>query len=123
MTTKYKADCITPLLVYVLKLENDCWYVGKTEKSIAINRGHKQVSTSGWTRLNKPLAMLAVYKFGDMDLVKNLTIKLMAKYGYDKVRGAYGSWANLVLNKEPKPVTEYKLTHNADETNDIDRLF
>jgi ssDNA-binding Zn-finger/Zn-ribbon topoisomerase 1/predicted GIY-YIG superfamily endonuclease len=70
--------------VYVLKLENNKWWVGRTSnlsKGIAI---HEEGQGSSWTRENKVLSTEEVIEDGD--LIK-ITLKYMKKYGWQNIRG------------------------------------
>ena len=72
--------------VYVLRLEDDCWYVGYSadvETRIAshfLGRGAK------WTRIHAPIAVESLQP-GDLKLENVVTIAMMARHGYKRVRG------------------------------------
>jgi len=74
--------------VYILKLEDECWYVGKTAGDIhKRTQYHRNGTGSVWTKLHKPLhiheTFLNVSPFDEDKYTK----EYMAKYGIDKVRG------------------------------------
>jgi predicted GIY-YIG superfamily endonuclease len=73
-------------VTYILKLEDDCWYVGITKNGKVNQRlaNHLNYGASGWTKVHKPVS---VYKVVEGDREEEITKKLIAKYGADKVRG------------------------------------
>jgi predicted GIY-YIG superfamily endonuclease len=82
-----KAQLVFPI-VYVLKLEDDCWYVGIT---MDLNKRLSQHWSEGgakWTKLHKPVAVDKIIFPADADTIENDTTReYMEKYGKDKVRG------------------------------------
>ena len=97
MKSYKKYDYPLPFNVtYVLELEDDCWYVGKTKNGNIDKRlvqHFTQCGAAGWTYTHKPIKVNRVIK-GDREL--ECTQKLCKKYGEDKVRGA-----NFVKVKDP----------------------
>ncbi len=83
-------------IVYVLKLSNDKYYVGKTNK-IPEERFMEHVNGHGseWTRLYKPLLIIKVIENIDKYDEDKITKKYMDKYGIDNVRG--GSYTSVQL--------------------------
>lgn len=84
MFSKYKS--IELRCTYVLKLEDDCWYVGCTNYLNNRLKQHWSSNGSEWTKLHKPIAVAAIYQ-GDYEW--GATKYAIAKYGTKKVRG-YG---------------------------------
>ena len=75
-------------VTYIIKLEHDCWYVGRTKNGSLNKRLTQhltQCGTSGWCYTHKPIQVYRILK-GDRE--KEITKKLIAKYGEDKVRGS-----------------------------------
>ena len=92
-------------VTYILKLEDECWYVGKT-KNGNINKRlnqHFTIGGAGWTKWHKPISVHSVLK-GDREL--EITKKLCKKYGEDKVRGA-----NFVKCEDPSWKHKQKPLH------------
>ena len=90
--------CIMTTNVYVLKLADDCWYIGKAgdvEKRIEQHNGS---SGSAWTRLHKPIRVETIIKDVSPFDEDRYTKEYMAKYGIDKVRG--GSYVTGKLDKQ-----------------------
>jgi len=71
-------------VVYVLKLEDDCYYVGITLNLNQRLAQHWTGSGAGWTKLHKPIEVLrVVYQGHEQDITNDM----IALYGRDKVRG------------------------------------
>lgn len=89
--------------IYVLKLENGNYYVGKSNTIRSTNtRILKHVSGNGseWCKLHKPIDVeIIFYDCDDFDEDK-YTKMYMKKYGIDKVRG--GSYCQINLDKQQK---------------------
>lgn len=89
--------------VYVLELEDNKYYVGKTHNPNTrigehVMNTELKGSGSGWTSLYKPVRILEIIKcFNDLD-EDFTTIKYMKNKGIDNVRG--GSFCELNLPKE-----------------------
>jgi predicted GIY-YIG superfamily endonuclease len=74
-------------IVYVLKLEDDCWYVGLTANLNKRLRNHFSSGGSAWTKLHRPIDLEETTE-GDKAYEKYLTLCYMKKFGIDNVRGA-----------------------------------
>lgn len=92
--------------IYILKLEDGCFYVGKTNNINERINAHKAGNGSEWTRLHKFVSIYKIlYEQDDFEEDKQVK-KLMAHYGIDKVRGGAYSTINLTqmqkdfINKE-----------------------
>lgn len=70
--------------VYVLLLENNKWYVGKTNDLDNRIKEHKRGRGSMWTKINKVKNVKEIIPNGSE---KTTTLKYMKEYGYDNVRG------------------------------------
>lgn len=88
-----KAVLVYPC-VYILKLEDDCWYIGITHDLNKRLGQHWSGEGAKWTKLHKPISVERVIFPADGDTIENDTTKeYMEKYGKDKVRG--GSWCRV----------------------------
>jgi hypothetical protein len=95
--------------LYVLKLVNQKFYVGKTCQSV-YNRfiQHKNGDGAIWTKIYKPLEILEQFKTNNKFDEDLYTKKYMDKYGIENVRGGSYTKKNLedweikALNKELK---------------------
>lgn len=72
--------------VYVLELEDECLYVGYTTDPDVRISSHFLGRGAQWTGLHKPLGIKSIQP-GDTQLENCLTLALMCKYGWKKVRG------------------------------------
>jgi len=81
-------QCVS--LVYVLELEDDCWYVGVTShlnSRLAEHFGLQgRCKGANWTSQHKPLAIHEVV-VGDYQTENEMTEEYIAMYGADKVQG------------------------------------
>ena len=72
--------------VFVLKLENDKWYVGHSSNAEKYIKktfdGHGPL----WTQLHKPKEVAGLL-LGDKSLQNVITLEYMKKYGINNVRG------------------------------------
>lgn len=75
--------------VYVLKLENDKYYVGRTTKPVT-ERFNEHLSGQGsaWTALHKPIRIIENIEYADDFDEDKYTKKYMSLYGINNVRGA-----------------------------------
>jgi len=81
-------DCINiHSLVYVLELEDDCWYIGKTHHLNVRLAQHWQGTGAKWTRIHKPLRLSRVSM---TETEQKVALDYIALYGKENVRG--GSW-------------------------------
>lgn len=77
-------------LIYILKLENEKWYVGGTNNLKNRLIAHRSGRRSPWTQMNKIITVEEVIEGGDL---KTITLNYMRKYGWRNVRGyAWSQW-------------------------------
>lgn len=84
-------------LVYVLRLENDKWWVGKTTN---IKRTLKKIRNgkgSPWTVINKLIKLEELREKADL---KEVTLEYMRNYGWKNVRGY--AWSQWNMKNPPK---------------------
>jgi hypothetical protein len=89
---------MNPILVYpciyILKLEDDCWYIGITMDLNKRLAQHWSGEGAKWTRLHKPLEVeKIIYPAVEKTLENDTTKIYMEKYGVEKVKG--GSWCKI----------------------------
>lgn len=85
--------------IYVLELEGENYYVGKTHN---INKRYQQhldgTWGSAWTKLHKPIRIIETLENVIPLMEDTITKKYMADYGVTKVRGA--EYVTVTLSKE-----------------------
>ena len=84
--------------VYTLKLERGSFYVGFTRNLEYRIAQHFLVRGSDWTRMFKPLEVVAVAQ-GDEELEQAQTLAMMCRFGWRKVRG--GRYTSPALSSQP----------------------
>lgn len=84
--------------VYVLKLENEKYYVGKTEKKVQDRFLEHMNDGVAWTRLYKPIGIISYFTSLNRWDEDNTVKDCMMKYGIDNVRG--GSYSQIVLTQD-----------------------
>ena len=94
--------------IYILKLQNDKYYIGKTSNPYFRIESHFNSEGSEWTKIHKPIKLLELIKGDDYDEDKYTKI-YMDKYGIDNVRG--GTYTSVKLDKETKNQLE-KMSNN-----------
>lgn len=91
--------------IYLLELENNKYYVGKTNVIDKRVLEHFTGNGSKWTQLYKPIKVLSVLDGHDVFAEEKHTYLAMDKYGIDNVRG--GSYSTVKLSEnDRKKVTE-----------------
>ena len=91
-------------IVYVLKLQNNKYYVGYTDDTNLDARmyRHKRGYGSSWTNKHKPIKLIRVIHNVDKLKEKQITIQYMKKYGYQNVRGYV--WSSSYPIQKPRDV-------------------
>ena len=85
--------------IYVLKLKNDKYYIGKTSNRKQRMDNHFSGKGCKWTQEHKPKKIIEMNKEKDQKDENNKTIEYMRKYGWRNVRG--GAWCQTVLKSPP----------------------
>jgi len=83
--------------IYILKLENNKYYIGKTTNPNFRLEQHFNLSGSQWTKKYKPNKILQLLPDCDSYDEDKYTLKYMEKYGINNVRG--GTFCELKLNQ------------------------
>lgn len=73
--------------IYVLRLKDGNYYVGKSSDPIKRYQEHLEGKGSAWTKLHKPVECVKVISNVSPFEEDKVTKELMAKHGIDKVRG------------------------------------
>ncbi len=85
------------VFIYVLQLEKDKYYVGKTNYPHFRLENHFNLNGSEWTKLYKPLKVLELKPNCDEYDEDKITRQYMDKYGIGNVRG--GSFVSVKLEQ------------------------
>ena len=83
--------------IYVLKLEQDKYYIGKTNNPQFRLENHCNGNGSAWTQKYKPLKVIKIIPNCDAYDEDKITRQYMDKYGVPNVRG--GSFVKVTLDK------------------------
>jgi predicted GIY-YIG superfamily endonuclease len=94
--------------VYVLRLANNKYYVGKTKKLKNRVFQHFENNGSAWTKKYKPIEIIQTYENCDSLDEDKYTIKYMAKYGVNNVRG--GIYCQMNLNYHEKQIIQRSIS-------------
>lgn len=88
------------LCVYVLKLESNKFYVGKTnnDPEIRFSQHLSKERSTEWTRIYKPIEIIQIYEDCDDFDEDKYTLMYMKIHGIDNVRG--GSFCEINLPQE-----------------------
>jgi len=84
--------------IYILKLENHKYYIGKTNNPSIRLESHFSSNGSAWTKKYKPLEVIEVIPDCDNYDEDKYTLKMMNKYGILNVRG--GSFCQINLSND-----------------------
>ena len=95
------------VFIYVIKCDNNKWYIGKTENSKFRIDTHFDKNGSRFTKMFHPIEIYQIIpecdKFDEDKYVK----KYMEKYGIDNVRG--GTYSRLELTQQEKTFIQKEL--------------
>jgi predicted GIY-YIG superfamily endonuclease len=93
--------------IYILKLQGERYYVGKSENVMKRYQEHLNGSGSAWTRKYKPISVeKTIENVSPFDEDK-YTKETMAKYGIENVRG--GSYTAIELSAEDEDILRREL--------------
>ena len=84
------------IYIYVLKLQKNKWYIGRTENPQFRLENHFMGSGSSWTARYPPISVNELIPGCDVFDEDKQVIKYMSQYGIDNVRG--GTFANQELD-------------------------
>ena len=86
--------------IYILQLEHNKYYVGKTKNINKRILNHFANNGSEWTKKYKPIEIIDTFKSNDIFDEEKHTLLTMDKYGIDNVRG--GSYSKIELSELEK---------------------
>lgn len=85
------------MYIYFLKLQDNKFYIGKTNNPSKRLHDHEINKGSMWTKKYSPIEIVDIVKTDDPFDEDKYTLKYMEKYGIDNVRG--GSFTTIVLDE------------------------
>ena len=100
------------VFIYVLRLKNDKYYVGKTENPKFRIDTHFKDGGCYWTKKYKPCQIMGLFPDCDDFDEDKYTLKYMSKYGIDNVRG--GSFCRCDLSIENRNAIERMISGSTD---------
>ena len=99
--------------IYILKLQDERYYVGKSENPMKRYQEHMNGSGSAWTRKYKPIGIEKVIeKASPFDEDKYVKI-YMSRYGIEKVRG--GAHTSIELPEDQEDMLRHELRSATDK--------
>lgn len=101
----------TPIKLYALRLEEDCWYIGMSRNPERRFKKHSTNKGAQWTKEFPPTEIHEIRDTGLIDdaaackLEDDMTIEYALKYGSDKVRGGgycqrKPRWPDVIIQNE-----------------------
>lgn len=98
--------------LYILQLEDDCWYVGTTSDLNRRFRAHQEKTACAWTKKHAVIGIVEQMPCTSPLLEDFKTKELMQKYGIARVRG--GSYCQVTLRPEQWQTlnTEFRTADN-----------
>lgn len=96
--------------IYIIKLEKNKYYIGKTRNIEKRWEEHLTGNGSGWTKKYKPTSLITTIKSTSQFDEDKYVKEYMAKYGIDNVRG--GTYSNIVLDANSIAVLEKEIWHS-----------
>ena len=92
---------MNPILIhpccYVLKCEDDCYYIGITHNLNQRLAQHFSGQGAKWTKLHKPLQLIETHYPATRQTEEEVTLDIMREFGWEKVRG--GKYCSVRLTK------------------------
>jgi len=104
--------------IYVLELEHNKYYVGKSKEIDFCLEQHFNCNEIKWTQIHKPISVMELIKNCEDSDVDKYTLEYMEGYGIKNVRG--GSYYQIKLNKKNKSVINEILNMHQDDNNKND---
>ena len=84
------------ILIYVLLLNDNCYYIGKTTKHVDERFNEHMKGSAAWTTLHTPIKIIETLNTTNPMEEDSVTKKYMLKYGIENVRG--GSYTKITLD-------------------------
>ena len=128
-----------PMYLYILSLEDGCYYVGSTTRLDKRFKEHVQGTGAVWTKLHPPLGkeLMQTWEIPHMSLFQVeqmedvLTVAMQKKYGLNRVRGGYTVQTQMLKKRLPRHILRFhyyqatrkrKVTFTAEELDNYVKL-
>lgn len=98
--------------LYVLQLEDNKWYIGKSSDVAKRFEQHKKGSGSAWTKEYMPIRIAETRAMTSSLDETTVTKEYMKKYGIDNVRG--GAYTAVTLPDEQETLIRHELRASSD---------
>ena len=98
---------ICKMIVYVIQLFDDKYYIGRTNNLNRRLEEHKNGNGSEWTKKYPFIKLIKAVDTKDLFIEDKYVKMYMNKFGIDNVRG--GSYSNIKLNKEQENILKKEL--------------
>lgn len=120
-----KVSAIKPYSLYILRLQNDCWYIGYSRNPERMYTKHCKGKGAYWSGKHAPIELYKTIPTQHNDqsaaglAADALTLQYAQQYGLDKVRGggycqAKPRWPEELSEPQPEPEYDH-LRHIAHE--------
>jgi cellular nucleic acid-binding protein len=106
------------LFIYILRLESNKYYIGKTKDLFVRFDAHRNGTASTWTKKYKPLFVERVIERASIFDEDKYTKEYMNKYGIDNVRG--GAYVMEILPEEQINLLLREITFANDFARDVE---
>jgi predicted GIY-YIG superfamily endonuclease len=98
-------------MIYILALEDNCFYVGRTENLPKRIRDHFSGRGAAWTKVHRPIGVVKTIRCRHNEEEDMWTKKMMGQYSVAQVRG--GSHCQVTLDGDQKKYLERERRHNS----------
>jgi hypothetical protein len=102
-----------PCTIYVIKCENNKYYVGRSNSFAKRYDMHLSGKGAYWTRIHKPIKVIERIDNADKYDEDKYVWKYMDKYGIDNVRG--GSYSQVILSENSRKCAERHIQSGSDK--------
>lgn len=100
-------------LIYVLKCQNNKYYIGKTQKLIEERFLEHLINPCSWTMKYPPIEIIHYFELKSHFDEDNTTLEYMRQYGIENVRG--GSYSQIWLPKSQYMTLQNQIIHADDK--------
>jgi hypothetical protein len=101
------------IFIYILELENNKYYVGRTTNPDFRLKQHFNTNGSQWTKKYKPISVLEIIPNCDNFDEDKYTLKYMSDYGINNVRG--GSFSQIILDENNLAIISKMINNSTDK--------